>query len=525
MNWLTILYLLMALLLAILNGFFVMAEFALVKVRSSRVEELARQGGHRAMIVREMVANLDKYLSATQLGITVASLGLGWLGEPAFAGLIEAIISLPGWLSKAASTSISIGVAFLLITFLHIVVGELAPKSVAIRRSEQCALAIAYPMRWAFALFYLPMIVLNGVSNLLLRLFGLQVAYPELAHTQQELRILLFTAQTGRDFSLHRLLMLENIFDLGHQTVKDVMVPWTRVQYLSRSATRTEVLQALAQHRFSRWPVLDTDTHAPVGYLLMKDMIAQPGEDAIWPDRIRPLQVVSPQDRLEATMQALQGDGANMAIVMDRGTAVGLITLEDILEEIVGKIEDEFPRLPRLYLKDALESGGVVLELAAQSPEEAIRNLVAAISPENLPRGCDVTAAALARERRITSDIGQGVAIAAARCQELAKPLIVAGRSAEGVRFGAHSIEPSRLVFLVITPAERPNAQVFLSAQLTNVVESEFIRERLYRTGSTQEFIEIIAAADPEGRKERQRLEKDDRTEREDRWADDGGQR
>ena len=275
MTWLTPFYLLVALLLVLLNGFFVLAEFALVKVRSSRIEELARQGSHRATIVREMVANLDKYLSATQLGITVASLGLGWLGEPAFAGLIEAIVTLPGWLSKVASASISIAASFLIITFLHIIVGELAPKSMAIRRSEQCALAIAYPMRWAYGLFYLPMLALNSVSNLLLRLFGLQVAHPELAHTEQELRILLFTAQTSGDFSLNRLLMLENIFDLGHQTVKDVMISWVRVQYLSRSATRDDVMRVLAEHRFSRWPVLDPDTRAPIGYLLMKDMIAQ----------------------------------------------------------------------------------------------------------------------------------------------------------------------------------------------------------------------------------------------------------
>src|SRR6185295_1385286 len=127
MTWMTPFYLLVALVLVLLNGFFVLAEFALVKVRSSRIEELARHGSRREMVVREMVAHLDKYLSATQLGITVASLGLGWLGKPAFAGLIEANITLPGWLSSAASTSISIGASFLTITFLHIIVGELAP--------------------------------------------------------------------------------------------------------------------------------------------------------------------------------------------------------------------------------------------------------------------------------------------------------------------------------------------------------------------------------------------------------------
>ena len=524
MSWLTPFYLLVALLLVLLNGFFVLAEFALVKVRSSRIEELMRRGSRRALVTREMIAHLDNYLSATQLGITVASLGLGWVGKPAFAGLIEAVIALPGWWSAAASYTASVTFSFLIITFLHILVGELVPKSMAIRRSEQCALAIAYPMRWAYRLLYLPMLVLNGASNLVLKLIRLEVGHPELAHTEQELRILLFTAQTTGDFSLNRLLMLENIFDLGHQTVKDAMIPWSRVQYLSRSATRDEVMRLLAEHRFSRWPVLDPDTAAPGGYLLMKDMIVQSSGDNDWARLIRPLQVVSPHDSLEVTMQALQGDGANMAIVQDNGRAVGLITLEDILEEVVGKIEDEYPRLPRLYLKDALEAGGVVLDLVAKTPEEAIRCLAAEIPPENLRRGVDVSALALARERQISTDIGQGVAIPHARCPGLARPLIVLGRSVEGIRFSAQSTEPARLIFLLVTPAERPNLQVFLLAQLACVARSEFIRERLCRATSPQELVEIIAAADPEGRKGTQLLEENDPAQREDRWRDDGGQ-
>ena len=243
-------------------------------------------------------------------------------------------------------------------------------------------------------------------------------------------------------------------------------------------------MRVLAKHRFSRWPVLEPDTSAPTGYLLMKDMIVQSRGDTDWTSLIRPLQVVGPHDSLEATMQSLQGDGANMAIVLDRGVAVGLITLEDILEEVVGKIEDEFPRLPRLYLKDALEAGAVVLDLDAQTPEEAIRYLAAAIPPENLPRGIDVAALAMARERLLSTDIGQGVAIPVARCLGLAGPLMVLGRSVEGIPFRTHSTEPARLIFLLVTPAERPNVQVFLLAQLTRAVGSEFIRERLYRAPS-----------------------------------------
>ena len=497
MDWMTPVYLAIAVFLVLLNGFFVLAEFALVKVRATRIEELARQRNPRAVVAREMVLHLDRYLAATQLGITVASLGLGWIGEPAFAGLVEAIVDRPGWWSTAVSHSISIAVAFLLITFLHILLGELAPKSLAIRRAESSTLAIAYPMLWAYRLFYLPMLVLNGASNLLLKLNGLGAAHPDVAHTEHELRLLVAAAQTTSGFSLNRLLMLENIFDLGQQTVKDAMIPWAAVRYLPRSASHGEITKLVAEHRFSRWPVLDLATGVPMGYLLMRDLIAQSPQESDWSRLVRPLRTVGPQDNLEAVMQQLQKDGANMAVVVENGRPVGLITLEDILEEIVGRIEDEYPRVPRLFLKEALTAGGVMLELTARTPEEAIRVLTTLIPAQSLPPGVDVCALALARERQLVTDVGHGVAIPHGRCPGLARPLIVFGRSAEGILFDQRSSEPARLIFLVVTPAERPNVQVFLLEQLATVARSEIVREQLLNAKSPQEIFDIITAADP----------------------------
>jgi CBS domain containing-hemolysin-like protein/mannitol/fructose-specific phosphotransferase system IIA component (Ntr-type) len=497
MDWKTPIYLVLALLFVLLNGFFVLAEFALVKVRATRIEELARKENRRAVVAREMVAHLDSYLAATQLGITVASLALGWIGEPAFSGVIEALIGLPGWWSPAISHTASVAVAFGIITFLHILIGELAPKSLAIRRPESSVLTIAYPMLWAYRLFYVPMKLLNGASNLILKIIGLDTGPAEVVHTAQELRMLLSTVPATSKFSLHRLLILENVFDLGHQTVRDAMIPLQRVVYLRRSASREEVTRLLVEHRYSRWPVLDAASSAPVGYLLTKDMIVLAPADPDWGKLIRPLTTVAPGDNLEMVMQRLQRDGSNMAIVADRGRPVGLITLEDILEEIVGRIEDEYPRLPRLFLKEALAAGGVVLDFAAETPEQAIRTLAAAIRPENIPRGADVCALALKRELQIPTDVGHGVAIPHARCPALARPIIVFGRSAEGLMFDQHSEEPVRLLFLVVTSAERPNMQVFLLEQLAHVARSEFVRDRLMRAETAEEVIEIIAAADP----------------------------
>ena len=196
-------------------------------------------------------------------------------------------------------------------------------------------------------------------------------------------------------------------------------------------------------------------------------------------------------------MQKLQGDGANMAVVVHDNRPVGVITLEDILEEVVGRIEDEYPRLPRLYLKDALSAGGVVLDMAATDSEEAIRELMATVPAANFPANVNVTSLALARERQLPTDVGNGVAIPHARCPGLAMPVMVVGRSAEGVVFNPSKEDPVRLIFLLVTPAERPQTQVFFLAQLAQVAASELVRERIARATTPQEVIQIIAAADP----------------------------
>jgi CBS domain containing-hemolysin-like protein/mannitol/fructose-specific phosphotransferase system IIA component (Ntr-type) len=497
MDWMTPLYILASVVLVLLNGFFVLAEFALVKVRATRIEELTRQGNRRAAVAREMVGHLDNYLTATQLGITVASLGLGWVGEPAFAGIVESVIGLPGWWSSGINHTLSVIISFSIITFLHILIGELAPKSMAIRSPEWSALLVAQPMRWAYSMFYLPMTVLNGASNWILKWIGLEAGHSEVAHTEQELRMLLSTAETTRSFSFSRLLMLENIFDLGHQRVRDAMIPWSRVLHLDRTATRDEVIRKLTEHRFSRWPVMDPLTNSPMGYLLMKDLIVLSENDRDWIRIIRPLRTVRPDDNLEAVMQDLQRDGANMAVVLDGGRPIGLITLEDVLEEVVGRIEDEYPRLPRLFLKDALATGGVVLDVAATTPEEAIRALTNAIPKGAIPPGVDAHAIAMARERQMSSDVGHGVAIPHARCPQLPRPVIVFGRSEEGIAFSDATPEPVKLIFLLVTPLERPNVQVFLLAQIASVARSELVRDRLQRAETAEEVIEIIAAADP----------------------------
>ena len=289
---------------------------------------------------------------------------------------------------------------------------------------------MAGPVQWFYILFYVPMVVLNGASNAILKWFGMDAAMHEVKHTEQELRVLLTTAQTSGGFSLNRLLIVENIFDLGTQSVREAMIPWTQVQRISKTSTRTQIMRALTETRFSRYPVID-GSGPPQQYLLMKDLIVQPTSETDWTRSLRPLPQVSPDENLEVTMQRLQGDGANMAIVVENNRPIGIITLEDILEEVVGRIEDEYPRLPRLYLKDALATGGIVLDLQSQTPEEAIREMAAVINADTVPGGVNIALMALAREKQMPTDVGNGVAIPHARCPGLPRSLLILGRSGE----------------------------------------------------------------------------------------------
>ena len=494
---LTFLYLFAAAVCIAANGFFVLAEFALVKVRASRIEELSRSGNARALVARDLVDQLDGYLATTQLGITVASLGLGWVGEPAFSGLIERMIGRPTGLSPGVSHSISAVLAFLIITFLHILLGELAPKSLAIRRPEASTLWIAQPMRWVYRVFYLPMLLLNGASNLVLKMIGLSDDSDEASHSAQEIRLLLSTVETSKGFTLNRLLMLENIFELGRQTVRDAMIQWANVKTVSLADSLEELMETVREHSYSRWPVVDRTSPVPTGYLLVRDIAAHPPGDVNWIELIRPLRQVAPTDNLEMVMQRLQRDGANMAVVVENDLPVGLIALEDILEEIVGRIEDEFPRLPKVYLKDALAAGNVILEMTAQTPEGAVRELASVIPHESVPSFSQLCELAETHPASDIVDVANGVAIPYLRCPGVKRSIIVIGRSVAGIRLRPERESLTHLFFFVVTPTERPHAQNFFVEGMTTIARSEVVRERLLDAETPVEIFEIIAAADP----------------------------
>jgi CBS domain containing-hemolysin-like protein len=351
-------------LLVLLNGFFVAAEFALVAVRRSRIDQLAETGNASARRVQYALANLDRYISGTQLGITLASLALGWLGEPALASLVDrgfaaAGIAVP---SGAAHTSAAVITAFLMITFLHIVFGELAPKSLALVHPEAVSRNVAAPLI-LFSRVMSPFIwVLNGAANILLRAVGVPPAREgQHAHSPEELRLLVMQSRAHGALDESDTAMLSGVFDFHEKRARDVMRPRTDVVAISEDASVDEVWETLRRERYSRYPVYRESLDDVVGVFLAKDLwLHRTDEEFHLRDHIRTPLFIPDSRPAERVLDDLRRSRAYMAVVLDEyGGTAGIITMEDLVEEVIGDIADEYDFASRT----ALESNGV-LELA-----------------------------------------------------------------------------------------------------------------------------------------------------------------
>ncbi|MFU1793008.1 hemolysin family protein [Paenibacillus azoreducens] len=327
--------------LVLLNGFFVSAEFAMVKIRSSRVETLVDEGRKGSLFARSIVNNLDAYLSACQLGITLASLGLGWLGEPVVARLVRPVIHALGF-GEATVHGIAVVIAFLIITILHIVLGELAPKSMAIRNSESVVLLSAAPMVYFYKLMYPLIWVLNGLANALLRLFKIAPASEsDSAHTEEEIRVLMKESNKNGLIDNTELALVDNIFDFTETTGREIMIPRTEMICLNTQLSREENIEIAYEGMRTRYPVCDGDKDHIIGFIHIKDLLRSTVVE--YNSLIRPILTVPESIQISALLKLMQRNKTQIAILIDEyGGTSGLVTLEDIMEEIVGEIQDEF---------------------------------------------------------------------------------------------------------------------------------------------------------------------------------------
>ena len=332
-------------LLVFANGFFVASEFALVGVRRSRIATLAAAGDRRAIILLGLVDNLNAYISATQLGITLASLALGWIGEPAVAHLLE--IPLKGRISDTLLHTIAFTIAFSIITFLHIVLGELAPKTIALERAEKTALAIAWPMQLFYRIFYYPIRLLDWAGTRTVRLLGLHPASEHASvYTEDELRQLIEISRRSGHLEVEDQLV-NSIFEFADAEVREAMIPRTEVQAIAERATFDEVKQAFRTSGYSRLPVYHEHLDNVVGMLNRRDLEPylekSPVDGFDLKQLLHAAQFIPATARLGAALSRMQASRAHLAIVVDEhGGMEGIVTLEDLLEEIVGEINDEF---------------------------------------------------------------------------------------------------------------------------------------------------------------------------------------
>jgi CBS domain containing-hemolysin-like protein len=339
------LYLLLVILLVLGNGFFVAAEFALVGVRRSRIAALAENGNRRARLLLELIDSLNAYISATQLGITMASLALGWIGEPVFAHLLEA--PLKGRVSDAVLDTIAFALAFTLITFLHIVLGELAPKTLALERTEKIALAVAAPLQLFYKLFRWPIRLLDWAGTRTVRLFGLHPSGEHASiYSEEEIRQLINASRESGHLGADQQKLINRVFDFRGTEVREAMIPRTAVSALPLSANLKETKDHFRAAGYSRMPVYRARLDEVVGIVFRRDLepfLENPDLPFSLQTIMHAPMFIPDGARLGSVLKQMQSTKTHFACVVDEhGGLEGIITLEDLLEEIVGEIDDEF---------------------------------------------------------------------------------------------------------------------------------------------------------------------------------------
>ncbi len=338
--------LLAALFLIVLNGFFVAAEFALVRTRETRIVQLEQEGSVQARVVHGALRDLDTYLSVCQVGITIASLALGWVGEPAMSALISPGLQALGITSEGLIEITAVILGFVVITYAHLVFGEQAPKYFAIQRAEATAMWLSRPLKLFMFLFRPLVWLVNASTNLILRPWGIRLGEEMEAHSEEELRIMIDSSTSSGVLDPQEHEYLNNVFDFGDTIAREVMVPRPDIEALPSDAPLEELVDRAAFGRYTRYPVYDDDLDHVLGAVHVKDLFRaakEDGNDFDLSPLIRDCLVVPETKRIEEILREFQKRKLQMAIVIDEwGSVEGLVTIEDIVEELVGEIQDEF---------------------------------------------------------------------------------------------------------------------------------------------------------------------------------------
>ncbi|UQZ36829.1 transporter associated domain protein [Paenibacillus sp. PK3_47] len=327
-----------------LTAFFVGAEFAILKVRMSRIDQLISEGNKKAVIAKKVAHDLDYYLSACQLGITITALVLGALGEPTVERILHPLFDEIG-VPAALSTVLSYAIALAIITFLHVVIGELAPKTLAIQFAEKMTLLLAPPLFWFGKITYPFIVALNGSARLLLRIFGVKPAGHETVHSEEELKWIVDQSYESGEINKTELVYLNNIFAFDERTLSEIIVPLGKVVTLQAGMPAAKLIEVLEKHDYTRYPVESADRNGQfIGYINTKEMLTSiaAGRDTDWQKYIHDIPKFAESKNLRDVLLRMQTTRVHMAAVTNAsGATTGIVTMEDLLEEIVGDIRDE----------------------------------------------------------------------------------------------------------------------------------------------------------------------------------------
>lgn len=501
MIMLDMLAILAAVFFLLLNAFFVLAEFAIVKVRYTRLEELSAQGNASAAVAKQLVNQLEAYLSTAQLGITIASLGLGWVGEPALAHLITPIFDYFQFpLSSAVSHTISLAIAFGFITCSHVVLGELVPKNMAIRLPETSALLVAVPFKIFHTIMFVPMWLLNETANLVLRLLKIKPSEKELLHSDEELRMILGQSQEHGKLSLGRLMMFEHLFDFGKTYVKEVMTPKNAISFISLARPWEENLALIRDKKYSRYPIAKTGPDDIFGFIHFKDLaldFLSHSESCANPELLkfkRDIHSISETISVERALREFQEKRIQLALARNqKGEVTGLLTMEDIVEELTGEIRDEFEPPSKLTLKQAIVEQAFLPELHETGRHEAIKEVMDSLHAAHPDFNKEeALKAVIKRETNFSTALGHQTAFPHARLQDLAKPLIAVGISRQGIAFPSPDNQPVKVIFLILTPFNEPTSQLYILSQLSGLISNPTLRKRLFSAQTRDNLMDVI---------------------------------
>jgi len=466
------------------NAFFVLAEFAIVRVRPSRVAELVATGSSRAAGLAAIQKRLDDYLGVCQVGITLASVALGMVGKNATDEIIGS------GERDGLRYAIAIGLSYVVVSGSHIVVGEQVPKFVGIRAADRAALWSVVPLRLARVLFAPALWILNGLSRAILAL--LRIRQGQDSHSEEELRIIMDQSQERGMMSFRRLIFFENMFDFGALTVRDAMRTRASVRALDARLPWADNLAIMKAGRFTRYPLTDGSPDRPVGFIHLKDLVLGPHDGRAGLRALaRPILTTSESSSLEALLAEMQRRRLHAALVTDAaGAWTGFITLEDVLEELVGTIRDEFEEEEPVRLADSLSAERIQLDIEAASPVAAVAAALARIA--DVPPQVLQLVRGEAGDRLPATYLGQGIGLPHARVAGLARPFVMILRSPSGIPFEGTQ-EKGQLLFVLLTPAGQPRVHQGLQTIIATLLhESEYVRERLLTADTAEEVLEVI---------------------------------